>query len=143
MNKANIDWFILDSDEYIQDTELYLGSFTSDSSIEIIIQIWNNRYGLEEVESIENARLSMKFDSFEDSTLFNYCSVKVNNSDVDLDLIANKAIINIGSLSGQINDGIDNAGNRDNYKDIIIKFSNFPSSLKNGLKNLYLNIEND
>lgn len=141
MNNANINWFIFNADEYIQDTDLYLGSFTQNSAIEITMQIWNNRYGSEEVESIENARLCMKFDTLEDSALFNYCTVKVNNTSKELSIIANKAIIDIGTLSGQINDGIDNSHNKDNYKEVTIRFSDFPTSLKNGLKNLFFNIE--
>ena len=60
-----------------------------------------------------------------------------------MDIENGSAIIDIGILSGQANDGLENNLNKDNYKNIEIKFTNMPNNLKNGLKNLYLNIEDD
>lgn len=143
MDQTNINWYIYNEEEYVQDNDYYLGSFTSSSTITLSIQVWNNRYGSMEIDTIENARLNLSFDSIEDAALFNYCTVTVNNSIKEMYIENGSAIIDIGILSGQANDGLENNLNKDNYKNIEIKFTNMPNNLKNGLKNLYLNIEDD
>lgn len=143
MEKAIINWYIQENNDYVQDSDFYLGTFTSDSTIQIVLQVWNNRYGSTELESIENARLALSFDSLEDSALLNYCTVICENSKKQIDIEAGRGIIEIGMLSGQPNDGTDTAKNKDNFKNINITFDKFPGTLKNGLKNLYINIEDD
>lgn len=144
MNQPSISWYIKEDDDYVQDNDYYLGSFSSSSDILIKIQVWNNRYGNESVEDIENARLSIYFDTVEDSSLLQYCTISINNDEfIKPEIYLNRATINIGTLLGTFNSGMDNEKNIDNYKNIIIKFSNMPTNLKNGLKNLFLDIEFD
>lgn len=144
MNQPSISWYIKEDDDYVQDNDYYLGSFSSSSDILIKIQVWNNRYGNESVEDIENARLSIYFDTVEDSSLLQYCTISINNDEfIKPEIYLNRATINIGTLLGTFNSGMDNEKNIDNYKNIIVKFSNMPTNLKNGLKNLFLDIEFD
>lgn len=139
-----INWYIKESDTFVQEDEYYLGSYTSDSEIAITVQVWNNRYGSTSVDSISEARLAIYFDSIEDASLLNYCTVSVNSSyyaapEVEL----GRGVVTIGELSGVYNDGLEESTNSTNYKNISIKFSGFPGNLKNGLKNMYLDIEFD
>lgn len=144
MNQPSISWYIKEDDDYIQDNDYYLGSFSSSSDILMKVQVWNNRYGNESVEDIENARLSIYFDTVEDSSLLQYCTISINNDEfIQPEIYLNRATINIGTLLGTFNSGMDNEKNIGNYKNIIIKFSNMPTNLKNGLKNLFLDIEFD
>ena len=144
MNQPSISWYIKEDDDYIQDNDYYLGSFSSSSDILMKIQVWNNRYGNESVEDIENARLSIYFDTVEDSSLLQYCTISINNDEfIKPEIYLNRATINIGTLLGTFNSGMDNEKNIDDYKNIIVKFSNMPTNLKNGLKNLFLDIEFD
>lgn len=144
MNSPIITWYIYDNSHYIQEEDYYLGSFNSDSEITIVIQVWNNRYGAIDVENIENARFVFYFDSLEDSKLLEYCTVAVNNEETFItpEIELNRAIVNIGDLSGEKNDGLETVANQGNYKNVIIKF-NVNSKMRNGLKNLYLDIEID
>lgn len=146
MASPKISWYVYDQDEYVLDNDFHLGSFNSKSTIKIKIQIWNNRYGSSDVDTIDNASLVVYFDSLEDSALLNYCTLAINDNVNEEEILTpeienNKAYFLIGKLSGQANDGIIDLETYDNYKNITLTFSDFDYSLKNGLKNLYLDIE--
>lgn len=143
-NNSKITWYILEDEEYIQDDEYYLGSFSPDSEIQLKVQVWNNRYGRNNVESIPNARLAIYFDSIEDSMLLEYCTVSINdNNFTKIPVMFGKGIIDIGLLSGNSNNGMDIIDNIYNFKNISILFKGFPTNLKNGIKNMFLDIELD
>lgn len=143
-NNSKITWYILEDEEYIQDDEYYLGSFSPDSEIQLKVQVWNNRYGRNNVESIPNARLAIYFDSIEDSMLLEYCTVSINdNNFTKIPVMFGKGIIDIGLLSGNSNNGMDIIDNTYNFKNITISFKGFPTNLKNGIKNMFLDIELD
>lgn len=143
-NNSKITWYILEDEEYIQDDEYYLGSFSPDSEIQLKVQVWNNRYGKNNVESIPNARLAIYFDSIEDSMLLEYCTVSINdNNFTKIPVMFGKGIIDIGLLSGNSNNGMDIIDNIYNFKNISISFKGFPTNLKNGIKNMFLDIELD
>ena len=142
MNKPNISWYISEENDYIQDNEYYLGSFSQESEIKMNVQVWNNRYVKTHVDSIQNARLAIYFDSIEDNTLLQYCSVSVEDKHFpEIPVIFNKGVIDIGLLSGDSNNGLDSVDNHYNFKNITIIFKNLPNNLKNGLKNMFLDIE--
>lgn len=144
MNKPIISWYIKEQDDYIQNFEYYLGCFSSDAEIVLDVQIWNNRYGSKDVESIDDARLAIYFDTVEDSSLLKYCSISIDSTNYIIpDIELDRAIVPIGILSGSFNDGLDESFNESNFKNVRIKFSNFPKKLKNGLKNMFLDIEFD
>lgn len=144
MEKAKITWYILDNGDYIQDDEYYCGSYDMYSEITINAQVWNNRYGKNSVESINNSRLAIYFDTLEDSMLLNYCYVSINNEGYSkVNTISEKGIVEIGSLSGNSNNGLDDIDNSYNFKNISVMFKGFPHNLKNGIKNVYLDIELD
>lgn len=143
-NNSKITWYILEDEEYIQDDEYYLGSFSPDSEIQLKVQVWNNRYGKNNVESIPNARLAIYFDSIEDSMLLEYCTVSINDNNLTkIPVMFGKGIIDIGLLSGNSNNGMDIIDNTYNFKNITISFKGFPTNLKNGIKNMFLDIELD
>lgn len=144
MEQASISWYIKEDDDYVQDNDYYLGSFSSLMDITLNVQVWNNRYGNETVENVDNARLSIYFDTVEDSSLLQYCTVSINNNEFTKPSITlNRAVIEIGDLYGTYNNGLEDTSNSNNYKNLSIKFSKMPSNLKNGLKNLFLDIEFD
>ena len=143
-NKSKITWYILDDEDYIQDDEYYLGSFSPDSEIKLKVQVWNNRYGKNNVENIPNARLAIYFDSIEDSLLLNYCTISVNDeSFTKIPVMFGNGVVDIGLLSGNSNNGMDIVDNVYNFKNITISFKGFPANLKNGIKNMFLDIELD
>lgn len=144
MKNPKISWYISEDNDYIQDSEYYLGSFSPDTEINLKVQVWNNRYGKTNVDSIPNARLAIYFDSVEDSMLLNYCSVTVGDTVYSkVPVMFNKGIIDVGMLSGNSNNGLDSVDNIYNFKTITLSFKDFPSNLKNGIKNMYLDIEID
>lgn len=144
MDSPKITWYILENEDYIQDPDYYLGSYTTDSTISINVQVWNNRYGQKASQSIENARLSIYFENIENSILLQYCEVNVNNNfNVTPDIEVGRGTAYIGELYGSANNGIANEENRNNYKNINITFKNLPYNLINGIKNMFLDIEID
>lgn len=144
MKNPKITWYMLEDNDYIQDNEFFLGSFSPDTEIRLTAQVWNNRYGKTNVDSIPNARLAVYFESVEDSMLLNYCSVSIDgNSLSKIPVMFNKGIVDIGLLSGSSNNGVDSVDNVYNFKTITLSFKGFPSNLRNGIKNMFLDIEID
>ena len=143
MNIANISWFILDAEEYTQESDVYIGSYSHNETISIKCQLWNNRYGTTHIESVENATLGILFESIEDSYMLNYCSVTIDNGEeIKPTIEIDRGLIEIGLISGDSNNGEDSISNKNNYYDIEIKFKNVPSNIKKGLKSLYVDIYN-
>lgn len=144
MSLPKITWYIKENNSYVQDSDYYLGSFSPKSNISLDVQIWNNRYGQEAVDSLEDARLVMYFENIENSILLNYCDITIdNNYTVKPKIEIGKGLINIGKLTGKTNNGIANEENIDNFKNITITFKDLPDNLMNGLKNMFLDIEID
>lgn len=142
MSLPKITWHILEEEDYVQDNEYYLGSFNTNDTISFEVQVWNNRYGQNNVDSINDAMLALYFENIEDTVLLNYCKVSVDNSAFEpLDIEVERGVINIGRLYGGSNNGIANESTKHNYKNIKIEFSNLPYNLKNNLKNMFLDIE--
>lgn len=142
MSLPLITWYIHENTDYIQDNDYYLGSFNTEFTKPLDVQIWNNRYGQSSVESLENARLCIYFESIEDSVLLNYCTISINNNSPIKPIIElNKGIVEIGQLIGEPNNGVDNEKNRSNYKQVVLQFEGLPSNLRSGLKNMFLDIE--
>lgn len=142
MSLPIITWHIKEDEDFVQDQEYYLGSFNSESKITLDVQIWNNRYGQKSVDSLKDARLALYFETVEDSVLFNYCTIIVEyGNPIKPEIELNKIVSNIGLLSGEPNNGLANDSNRSNYKNVSIVFENMPVNLRNGLKNMFLDIE--
>ena len=76
--------------------------------------------------------------------LLEYCTVSINdNNFTKIPVMFGKGIIDIGLLSGNSNNGMDIIDNIYNFKNISISFKGFPTNLKNGIKNMFLDIELD
>lgn len=144
MDRPNISWYLIDDGEQVQTDEYYLGSFNSSDEIKLNVQVWNNRYGIKSIESIRDAKLSIYFETIDDGAILNYCEINVENSGpIKPDIAVNKVLVNIGELDGSANNGIEGDKNKTHFKNIEITFKNLPSNLKEGLKNMYLDIEFD
>lgn len=144
MEKPIIRWFIKDIRGFNEFEDYNAGSYTTDEAMIIEIQVWNNRYGLKDVKDIDNARLSISFERAEDNILLNFLDANVEENGFEKpDIMIDRCSIQIGKLLGIKNDGISNIKNSDNYKNLVLRFSNMPSNLKSGIKNMLLNIETD
>ena len=144
MKDLEISWHVLDGNEFIQDEDFYLGSYNSSNEIKMSLQVWNNRYGQEETEGIENAKVAISFDSIEDSYLLKYCTVSVDKGIAFIpNIVLDRGVIEIGSLLGIPNDGRDNSKNATNFKQVDLIFKDMPRNLKHGLKNLYFDLERE
>ena len=136
-----ISWYIQDDNEYAQYDNYYLGAFNYQEKIILNIQVWNNRYGEDEVDSIDNAKLLLYFNNAEDVFILNYCKIYVEGTLIKPTIEIDRGYAYIWKLSGSINDGSDTTKNKNNFKDIQIVFSNLPANLRQGLKEMFLDIQ--
>lgn len=143
MDKAVLTWYIKDEENNFSETdEYYAGSCGANNDLEICVQIWNNRWNIQnDAEDFLDAKLILSFLNPEDSVLLQLCTIKVNDNDYEAPIIENinRGTFNIGNIYGYKNNG--DLSYINNYKTIYIKFSNIPNNFKNGLKSLYLDIE--
>lgn len=136
---------ISESEKYQDTFDVYGGTYTPQSPVVIDMQIWNNKYGLESVDDLEDFVLNFYFDNIEDSALLEYIQVEQSGTQLLPVSIANRiATVNFLDkiiLSGKANDG--GKENIDNYISLKITFD-IPDktiSLKNlDIKSLYFEI---
>ena len=139
--KPVIQWFVKEEDAYVPRQEYYTGTYTQEEQVKTDMRIWNNRWGTKDVEDLENATLKFYFDTLEDSSLMDFCSIVVGGySHIKPEVVNQKGYIHFNKdLSGKANDG--SAENEDNYIDISFRFDAGSQRLKNNdLKNLYFEI---
>lgn len=145
MDKPRISWYSRIGDEtYQPQSEFYAGTYTKEEKISVDIQIWNNRWGTEDVETLDNFSLNIYFDCLEDSALLQCCKVILGGMDeLSLIISGQKATVSFPEkvkLSGVKNDG-SSANSRENYIMITFEFSALEYRLKeNDLKSLYFEI---
>jgi hypothetical protein len=148
MINPKISWQVLESiseddpeSEYIQyKTYTEEGSFIPGEYITKSFRIWNNFNGRTDVNDAKDAVLVMAFKNFEDNFLLNLMSVTIDNKTFnDLEIDIDRAIVEIGTLSGIANSGSDI--NESNYKDITLSLGPIPENIKSDLKSLYLYLE--
>jgi hypothetical protein len=145
MNKPYITWYSrIGDDTYAAQSEIYAGTYTKKENIRVDIQIWNNRWGTEDVESLNSFALNMYFDSLEDSALLQCCKVILGGTDeLPLIITGQKATVSFPDaimLSGVKNNGA-SANSQENYISLTFEFSASEYRLKeNDLKSLYFEI---
>lgn len=149
MDEPKITWYAkLSSDtDFNKTNEIYAGTYTPDNSINVNLQIWNNRWGTVDVNSLTNFLINVYFADTEDNCLFDYCSIVLNNSDVlNIKKSGTVGVLEFPeaiTLSGTQNDGT-TVNNPDHYilLDFIFKIpDNVNVQLKeNDLKSLFFEI---
>lgn len=145
MQDPKISWFVKDPDGiFVPQNEYHAGTYTKADKIVVDFQIWNNRWGVEDVKELTNPVLNFYFDTIEDATLLNLCKITVDEYDnIPLMIKEQKASAVLGrSLSGVKNNGDETAAaNRNNFVNIRFEFDAADYRLKeNDLKNLYFEL---
>ena len=132
-------------ESYDDTSQIFAGTYTHNTPIALDIRIWNNRYGVFDVEDLKDFALNFYFKDFEDTALLNFLKVTYNNiEELNLDIASGKATAKFFDtivLSGKANSGEEK--DRDNYLDLLIEFD-IPDKtvkLKNSdMKSLFLEI---
>lgn len=144
MEAPKVSWYLVNQDTYKTiEQECYAGNFNSDEeTVEIKLELWNNRWGDTSVEDIPaESQLVIGFSTFEDSKMLELCRVRIDTyGAVAPDIIDNKGYIKLGKIiSGAQNDGSE--FNPNNFAIITIMFDIANTTLKDGLKSIYLDVE--
>lgn len=144
MNEPALSWYVVGTDSVEEiDKEYYAGAYSpSNTEFTMTLQIWNNKWGTEDVADIDSPKLVIMFDTIEDATLLNYCKVRIDGGSYEPLTIQNttQGYINLNRiLSGASNLG--NASASNNFATIAIKFGPITHGMTNGLKNMLLEIQ--
>ena len=143
MLAPKITWYVQQSDNsYSAETDYYAGTYLSGDTVDLTLQIWNNRWGTGDCSTMTNPVLNMTFDTVEDSALLPNIILTVNNTSIVSLLTRGRVASGVleTGLSGLRNNGVpaDNAGN---YITARIQISLTDGRFKaNDLKNLYFDL---
>lgn len=136
---------ISDSGTYYDQDEIYGGTYTKNDPVSVDIQIWNNKFGLTEVQDLENFAINFYFSDLEDSTLLKYLKVVYNDTeDMILDIKDNVAcatFFNSVVIKGTPNNG--NESDTDNYIKLKVTFDATDDNIQlksNDIKSLFVEI---
>lgn len=143
MKDSQISWYVLEDEILTPYEEYYAGSYRPDDTLEIIMHVWNNRWGQEVAKDVQQGTIAVYFDTIEDSYLLNLCSISIDDANFKaLTITSNRGRIGLGrTLSGETNVGSSSAKN--NYAKIVLKFGPITDGIRNSLKNLYVDLEFD
>lgn len=143
MDNPQLSWYVVEDSSPVPYEEYYAGSYRPDDTLLITMQVWNNRWGQADVNDISNGNLVVFFDTLEDASLLDLCSVKIDSNDyVPLTVTSGRGRVSLGRvLSGKSNTG--SSTSTGNYAVITLQFGPVTSGLRNSLKNLFLDIEFD
>ena len=130
---------------YDDTNELYGGTYTKNNPIAIDIRIWNNKYGVVDVEDLRDFSLVFYFENYEDNALLKFLNVEYENpQDFQLSVSDDSAtgtFFNDVIISGRANNGDD--ADTINYLDLYLEFK-LPDetiSLKQlDIKSLYMEV---
>lgn len=147
MEPPKISWQIkkMSDTAYSSKTDYFAGIYTQSSALELDIILWNNRYGLDNVEDLESFSISAIFHDLEDSSLLDYLAMRIDGNYITPTVSKNVAVFTAPeslTISGRANDGSTTA--TDNYKYITLTLD-VPSTYKlkaNDYKTLSLDIVN-
>jgi hypothetical protein len=138
-----VEWFLIEEDNSIvPHQEYFAGSYRPSDTVELSLQVWNNRWGIASVDNVsEISKIKIFFDHIEDSQLLNFCSIAINGGGYSpLTIEGNAGYVVLGSqLSGQPNDGSINSDG--NYKNVSLRFGPITNNMRNGLKNMFVDLE--
>lgn len=139
-----LEWYakITEDDSYEPTNEMYAGSLTKTNKVQLFLQLWNNRFGEEDVPNFENFNINIFFEHEEDRVLLDNCKILVNKKEVTIQKTDNYGIIEISNiiLSGEKNDGLEK-NSQGNFCEIYFEFLQNNKNFKPAdLKNLYFEI---
>ena len=145
MSNPNITWYTRqNSDAYQADSEFYAGTYTKEKALAVDMQIWNNRWGVNDVDDIENAVVVFYFETIEDSSLLKNCVITLGGNDQLTTTVKNNRgfVVLNRNIDGKKNNGDDaNVDNTNNFVNITFSFSAANYILKeNDIKNLYFEV---
>ena len=150
MDKPKISWYakLAKEDKFNSGDNLFVGSNTPGKTLEVNVQLWNNRWGETAVEDLKDFRIVVYFADYEDAALLPCLSATYNNQQivVEVDQLARRAMLIFPkaiTLSGEANNGssIDNTCLR-NFLPFTIMFKHPGNGhlKENDLKSLRLEI---
>lgn len=144
--KPKISWYakLLSDERYSVNPSFYAGRYSDEEPIVVDVQLWNNRWGTEDVENLTDYDICFFFDRIEDSILLNYCTVIYNgNIAVPFNVSGHKAILEFSVkpvILGTKNNG-SSADNPGHFVQLRFLFSATQERLKdNDLKSLYFEV---
>jgi hypothetical protein len=138
-----VEWFVIESDNsVVPHQEYFAGSYRPSDTVMFNLQVWNNRWGMENVDNVSSSSMiKVFFDHLEDKQLLDFCSIKINDSAyIPLSIEGDAGYVMLGTtLSGSANDGSVNS--MSNYANVVLKFGPITNSMRNGLKNMFVDLE--
>jgi hypothetical protein len=143
MKEPIITWFVKNEEEnFIPREEYNAGIYTKGKKLIVEMQVWNNRWGIEDVDDLKNPVINLYFETLEDSVLLNMCKISVDEvENMPLIITGQKASVFINKdIKGTQNNGDQEESNL-NFINIKFEFEAPNYRLKeNDLKNLYFEI---
>jgi len=147
MQDPKITWYVKNATDkaFTQEETFYAGSYNKQVDMELIFEIWNNRYGLQKVSDLKNFNITIGFDHYEDSALLQYCFFEKDGRELDSTIDDGIMTVIIPSsvvISGKENDG--SKQHTDNYIQIKMRLA-IPDNVTikpNDLKTMFFDIVN-
>ena len=82
--EPKITWYVkcAEDKDFSQEEDFYAGCYNQHADLEIIFQIWNNRFGTRKTEDLTSFAFTASFDNLEDAMLLHYCTFELNGKEI-------------------------------------------------------------
>lgn len=141
---SKITWYVKENNSLTGKEEHHAGTFGKNDNLELEFQVWNNRWGVEEVDALKSPVLSFSFMHYEDSSLIDLCEIYVDGTSMPVMKKDGVGTVLLGrEIKGLINDGDpDSSVNKQNYMNakLVIKMSG-KDIKENDLKRMYFEVK--
>lgn len=141
---SKITWYVKENNILTGKEEHHAGTFGKNDDLELDFQIWNNRWGIEEVPTLKSPVLSFSFMHYEDSSFIDLCEIHIDGKSMPVMKKEGTGTVMLGrEIVGTPNDGDpDSSANKMNYIDIklVVKMSG-KDIKENDLKRMYFEVK--
>lgn len=117
---TKITWFVKNNDSFEEKKEHHAGTFNKQEDVVLNLQVWNNRWGVENEDDLKIPVLNFSFQDFEDSSLVSLCEVFADEGTASLPVLKKGnegSVILPREIAGNANDGTESS-NKQNYMNI-------------------------
>lgn len=139
-----LTWFVVEGEMYKPKAIYNAGMVNNNEMFIVNLQVWNNRWGIDDVESIDNPVMNIYCDNIEDSFLLD--NIKIIIDEYEIGSVVNReeflSVLLGKKLSGSKNNGDEtDRNNNENFINIRLEIDLRNRNIKdNDLKSLYFEI---
>lgn len=139
MQDPIINWFINKDEGQAPIKDDFLGNVKPGERLTMSFDIWNNRFGQEDVSSANNCKIRIQAGKIENSFLLNKMTASIDGESVDISIINDISVISSQKRLTGLDITYNDAERASNRMNLILNFD-IPNNIQESLKDLIIDL---